>query len=298
MPKALALFALGILGLALNSGGDVKDLIKSLPAEISGWKASGSDAVYDKKTIYDYLDGGAEVYLAFDFQAALARKYAGPDGNEIALDIYDMGSSREAFGVFSCDRQDPEAGIGQESEYGAGLLRFYRGRYFVSITALGDEAASEKAILALGKAASAALGPDGPAPAMLGLLPEAGLSRMKTSYFHSVINLNNRYFIAADNILFLDKGKTDCVFAEYASGEGATGKLLIVRYGDEASARAGRESFLKDYLPEAGPDGTAPTENRKWVLARQFGGLLYLVFEAPSAKWADDLVSASVAAGK
>jgi hypothetical protein len=298
LSKASAVFATALLGLSLYSGGDVKDLAKSLPREILDWKVSGDDAVYDKTTIYDYLDGGAEVYLAFDFQAALARKYAGPNGDEIALDIYDMGSPEEAFGVFSCDRQDEDAGIGQESEYGAGLLRFRRGRYFVSITALGDENASGKAIIALGKAAAESLGPDGPVPAMLDLLPSDGLVRDRTSYFHSVINLNNRYFVAGENILNLDKGQTDCALAEYAVNDEETGKLLAIRYPDEGSARAARESFLRGFLPEAGPDGAALTENREWTLARQSGRFLFVVFEAPSAKWAEDLASAAAALGK
>ena len=297
MKKMLVLVAAGIVGLALYSGGDVKDLAKTILRTILDWNDSGKDAVYDKVTLYDYLDGGAEVYLAFDFQKTFARTYAGPSKDEITLDIYDMGSPEEAFGVFSCDREDSDAGIGQESEYGSGLLRFWQGRYFVAITALGDEKASEKAILALGKAAVASLGPAGPPPAMLDFLPAAGLVRKKTSYFHSYINLNNRYFVAGDNILNLDKGKTDCVFAEYVSSEAATGKLLVIRYRDEAQARAARESFLKAYLPEAGPDGAALAENKMWALARQAGNLLIIVFEAPDVKWAEGLFSA-VAAGK
>jgi hypothetical protein len=291
MRKAYLLAAAGVLGLTLYSGGDVKDLARSIPRTILDWKAADSDAVYDQVTIFDYLDGGAEVYLAFDFQKTLARKYAGPSKDEITLDIYDMGSDAEAYGVYSCDRQDPDAGIGQESEYGSGLLRFWQGRYFVAVTALGDEKASEKAILTLGKAVAAALGPAGAPPAMLDLLPASGLVRSKTSYFHSYINLNNRFFVAGDNILNLDKGKTDCVFAEYDSGAGATGKLLLVRYRDEAGAAAGRESFLKAYLPEAGPDGAALSEAKMWTLARSSGNLVIIVFEAPSAKWAEDLAA-------
>ena len=121
------------------------------------------------------MDGGAEVYLAFDFREVFVRKYADADGNEIVLDIYDMGSPAEAFGMFSCDRQDPEAGIGQGSEYGPGLLRFWRGRYFVSITVSGNEDKAEKAVLELGKAVAPLLGPDGAPPDMIKLLPAAGL---------------------------------------------------------------------------------------------------------------------------
>ncbi|OGD18601.1 MAG: hypothetical protein A2Y69_05990 [Candidatus Aminicenantes bacterium RBG_13_59_9] len=274
-----------------TAGGDMKDLAQSIPKKILDWESVGQAAVYDRKTIYDYMDGGAEVYLAFDFRNAFVRKYKNPSGEEIALDIYDMGSPEEAFGVFSCDREDPEAGIGQESEYGFGLLRFRQGRFFVSITAAGDEKRAEKAILELGKAVVPLLGPAGPAPDLLQCLPESGLKENRTSYFHAAVNLNNRFFISSENILGLGKD-TDCVFAEYAAGPEETGDLLIVRYQDEDRAKAACESFLKAYLPEADPAAAALTENGKWTLARTHRNYLAAVFEAPSKEYAEGLCSA------
>ena len=274
-----------------TAGGDMKDLAQSIPKKILDWESVGQAAVYDRKTSYDYMDGGAEVYLAFDFRNAFVRKYKNPSGEEIALDIYDMGSPEEAFGVFSCDREDPEAGIGQESEYGFGLLRFRQGRFFVSITAAGDEKRAEKAILELGKAVVPLLGPAGPAPDLLQCLPESGLKENRTSYFHAAVNLNNRFFISSENILGLGKD-TDCVFAEYAAGPEETGDLLIVRYQDEDRAKAACESFLKAYLPEADPAAAALTENGKWTLARTHRNYLAAVFEAPSKEYAEGLCSA------
>jgi Family of unknown function (DUF6599) len=290
----------GIIFLAAAAsiaGGDMKDLAQSIPQKILDWECAGPDAVYDRETIYDYMDGGAEVYLAFDFRNAFVRKYKNPAGEEIALDIYDMGSSEEAFGAFSCDREDPEAGIGQESEYGYGLLRFRQGRFFVAVTAAGDEKKAEKAILEIGKAVAPLLGPPGPAPVLLQCLPESGLKEDRTSYFHAMVNLNNRFFVSSENILNLGKD-TDCVFAEYAAGPEETGKLLIVRYSDEPRAKAAQESFLKAYLPEAGPGATALTENGKWTLARLHKNFLAAVFEAPSKEYAEGLFSAIRFPGK
>lgn len=269
----------------------MKDLAQSIPKKILDWRAAGQDAVYDRKTIYNYMDGGAEVYLTFDFRNVFVRKYQDPSRDEIVLDIYDMDSPEEAFGIFSCDRQDPEAGIGQESEYGYGLLRFRQGRFFVSITASGDEQRAEKAILELGKAVAPLLGPPGPLPDLLKCLPQPGLKENRTSYFHAAINLNNRFFVASENILGLGR-ETDCVFAEYAASPTETGNLLVVRYRDEDRARAAYESFLKAYLPEAGPAGAALTENRKWTMARIHRNYLAVVFEAPSKEYAEALYSA------
>jgi len=257
----------------------VNDLSRLLPKEAEGWKASGADAVYNRQTIFDYLDGGAEVYLAFDFRELLVRKFRNRAGAEIALDIYDMGSPAEAFGAFSCDRQDPEAGVGQASEYGPGLLRLWQGRYFVSLTAAGGESEAEPALRALAKAAASALGPPGELPLLLQALPPAGLKKDRSCYFHSLVNLNNRFFVAAENILGLGAG-TDGVLAEYDLGGGEPARLLLIRYPDEKAAAAAERSF-------AGRPGDAPA-----AASLRRGDLLITVFGAPTKDAAARLMSA------
>ena len=297
----------------------MKDFGPHIPKQVLDWKASGEDAVYDRKTLYDYMDGGAEVYLAFDFRQVFVRKYADAEENEIVLDIYDMGSPAEAFGMFSCDRQDPEAGIGQGSEYGPGLLRFWRGRYFVSITVSGNEDKAEKAVLDLGKAVAPLLGPDGAPPDMIKLLPAAGLIAEKTAYFHNNVHLSNRYFVSSENVLNLDE-KTECVFAEYNNSvvaadpvvadnpvvaadpvvadnpvvaEGAA-RLLVVRYPDASRAGAAAASFLKAVLPRADEDRAALTEKKTWSMIRTRDNVLAVVFEASSKETAGRLAEAAV----
>jgi hypothetical protein len=284
-------FAGLLLGIFIHAGGNVKDWASSIPDKILGWKSSGKDMVYGRDKLFDYMDGGAEVYLAFDFREVFVRKYADAAGNEIALDIYDMGSSREAFGIFSFDRQDPEAGIGQDSEYGLGLLKFRQGRYFVSITVSGDEKAAEKAVLELGKAVAPKLGPPGEPPDLLKSLPTAGLKKNRMGYFHDAVHLSNRYFVSAENILGLDAA-TECVLGEYAAGPGESGVLLVVRYPAAVRADAAGRSFRKAYLPEADASGAARTEKKNWVMVRVKGDLLAVVFESPSKEYAAALLSA------
>ena len=271
----------------------MKDLGPKIPKQVLDWKASGEDAVYDRKTLYGYMDGGAEVYLAFDFREVFVRKYADAEENELVLDIYDMGSPAEAFGMFSCDRQDPDAGIGQASEYGPGLLRFWRGRYFVSVTVSGNEDKAEKAVLELGKAVAPLLGPDGAPPDMIKLLPPAGLRAQKTAYFHNHVHLSNRYYVSPDNILNLDE-KTECLFAEYGPGGGDSGRLLIVRYPDAEKAKAAAASFLRSFLPGADANGAGLIAGKGWSAIKTRGNVLAAVFEASSKSYAERLAETAV----
>ena len=185
-----------LLLLALNPGAiDVNECGLSLPTEIGEWKAvEEEDATYNRATLYDYMNGGAEVYLSFDYWRVCTRKFVGPDDGEIALDVYDMGSSAEAYGVFSVSIEDPEVGFGQGSEFGAGLLKFWKDKFFVSVVNLGIDEAADQMLLEIGRAVDAAIAKTGPEPEMLRLLPRNGLNDRQSSYFHSNVILSNRFF--------------------------------------------------------------------------------------------------------
>ena len=267
--------------LLVHCGGGNVNLSRSIPMSIAGWQAGEEDETYDRDTLYGYMNGGAEVFLAFEFREVFVRRYGRDGADDIVLDVYDMGSPAEAFGVFSCDREDPAAGIGQGSEFGFGMLRFWRNRFFVTIMTTGEDEAADVAILDLGRAVADELGPDGEPPAMLRLLPTDGLIDDRTSYFHSNINLNNRYFIASENILGLGDD-SECVFAEYRDDGAESVKLLVVSYPNSARAGAAFNSFIQGYMPEAGESGLAQMEDGGWTLAGVHEGYLSIVFDAPT----------------
>lgn len=288
--KILTLFCL-VFFLTPYFGGIMEDFSKQIPREIQGWTASKEDEVFDRKTLYDYMNGGAEVYLAFDFRQVFVRKYNDPDSNQITLDVYDMGSSEEAFGIFSCDREDEPAGIGQDSEYGFGLLRFWQGKYFVTITAMEGDKEAEPVIRKLGIMVARQLNSHGEKPALLSVLPKQNMKPLRTSFFHSNVNLNNRFFIASENILKLT-GSTNCVFAEYADEGEDIGYLLVVQYSNDKLAEVAYQSFLESYMAEAEETVVIQTESQSWTLADIHGPFVSVVFEALSRQWALELQSA------
>lgn len=276
--------------VALNTGvQDVNECGLSLPTEIGSWHASEEEATYDRSTLYDYMNGGAEVYLSYDYQRVCVRHFLGPNDGEIALDVYDMGSSAEAFGVFSVSIEDPEVNIGQGSEFGAGLLKFWKGKYFVSVVNLGIDESADSMLLEIGKAVDAAIPSTGPLPEIVSLLPRDGLNERQTSFFHSNVILNNRYFVASENVFKLTN-ETNCAIGEYGNA-GEDGILLIVQYPEAAAAEEGLFEFLNGYMPEANGPGPFQTESGKWTLAARSDNFVFVVFEAPTTERATSLMS-------
>ncbi|MFC1733958.1 DUF6599 family protein [candidate division KSB1 bacterium] len=240
----------------------------------------------------------AELYLTYDYRETWVRRYIHPDEPEweIVLDIYDVSSSEEAFGIFTSEREDEDIGIGTDSEYGGGLMRFWKDRYFVSMVVLGDEGAARPVMFEIGRAVADAISQEGARPALLETLPEEGLREREIRYFHSMQVLNNHYYISSENILNLGRN-TDCVFTEYRIS-GDTGFLLLIRYENMQQAHAGYEQFVEEYMPEGRESGYALMENGRWTSVRHSENLVVAVFDAPDTDWASQLISGISLEGK
>jgi len=283
------IFLLSTLTMLNTRGFAVEKLYQSIPKEIMGWKVEEQDQVYHRETLYDYINGGAELYLTYDFQQIFVRRFIKKDAPEILLEIYDMTDSKDAYGIFSSERQDEEVGIGQDSEYGGGLLRFWKSKYFVSILAIGDEQIAKPAIFDLGKKVAGAIPLTGERPEILKYLPQENLIKNRIRFFHTHTILNRQYFLASGNILNLDR-QTDCVFAPYQIGENKT-YLLIIKYDSQAKAKLAYENFLEAYMPEAQRTGFVQLENKKWSGLKLDREILIIIFESTSQEVAEFLLS-------
>ena len=265
----------------------------SLPAEAAGWKWDGKETRYDSKSVFQYMNGAAELYLAYGFQNLRVRRFEKPNQPPITLELYDMASSENAYGVFSFERQDEAVGIGQGSEFGGGLLRFWKGKYFVSIYADGGGVEVESALLTIGRTAAGLIQEMGPGPKLVDSIPgkDLGLVDRSVRYLKSHVLLNQRYFIAHQNILNLSQ-RTEAVLAQYTREKQKT-HLLLIRYPGVREAKDAYQSFMAAYLPDAGGKDLVKTEDQKWTMARQRGEAVIVVFGAPTAADAEVLLKAT-----
>jgi hypothetical protein len=285
-----------ILMLPQGISGREKENMKheiSLPLEAAGWKWDGKDLNYNRRTIFDYIDGAGELYLAYNFQGVRVRRFEKPGQPPIIAELFDMGSSEDAYGVFSFERQDEEAGIGQGSEFGGGLLRFWKGKFFVSAYAEGESPEVEAAILNLGREIANSIKMTGPAPKLINALPDgkAGLVEKAIRYLHSHVLLNQRFFVANQNILRLNP-QTEAVLAPYLR-DGKKIHLLLIRYSTAKQAEEALQVFKKAYMPEAGEKESLQTEDRKWTGVRRSKEFIMVVFGAPREADARELIQAA-----
>jgi len=99
-----------------------------------GWVLIHGPQIYNKKTLFEHINGQAELYLKYGFRQSVFAIYQDKKKaqNQIEVDIYDMGNVVQAFGVFSRFRnEDRPGGFGLDSYLDDHSAFFYKGKYFV-----------------------------------------------------------------------------------------------------------------------------------------------------------------------
>ena len=285
----LALFVGAFAGTRMTAMPQtVNDFAKVLPAKVDRWNKVEPTAPYSPATLSSYIDGGAELYLSYNFKGSLAVKYRDASENEIAVDIFDMGSSYDAFGVFAHTRETDTKDFGQGSEYAAGLLTFWKGRFYVSVLAYPETPASKNAVTSLGRAIEAGIKDEGPMPPILALLPPENLQPETVRYFHHYIWLNSFSFVSNENVLNI-AADTPATLAKYKT-PGSWLFLLLVRYPEAARAEAAAKQFDEKILGGT-KDGIRQTEGGRWSGLKRRGDVVGIVLSAPDAASVRDILS-------
>jgi hypothetical protein len=290
IPGLITLSIVLLFMIPNSHANSLRSLQAILPQQAGAWSKQSDDRIFDEKTIFSYINGAAEVYKAYNFRQCLSRRYSLSGGPLIILDIFDMGSSQDAFGVFTHDLDGRKVDIGQEGRLRPGWLSFWKGPFFVSIYVEEESPAAERAVKDLGHAVADKITGTSAKPEFLALLPPEGLQVDTIRYLHHPIVLNYHYYLADENILNISKD-TDVALAEYEQGS-QTARLLLVRYPAGEKAAQSQAAFLKHYLPDADKQGAALLENGKWAAVMRKENVLTIVLEADSRQLAERLLKA------
>lgn len=107
--------------------------IKELP---EGWVLMEGPRIYNKKTLFEHIDGQAELFIQYGFRGSAFAIYQNrkKPQTQVEIDLYDMGNILQAFGIFSRFRNEERpGGVGLESYFDENTGLFYKGRYFVML---------------------------------------------------------------------------------------------------------------------------------------------------------------------
>jgi hypothetical protein len=224
----VVIFLLPILMLGCTGGGSggLKGFLpSSVKAQGIKIKKEGQARTYEGQKLFDYMDGGAELYYEYGFEQACVQRYKAPQG-EVTVEIYQMDTPAHTYGVYTFDTQGEHPPIGQDATYARGLLAFWKGRYFVRAFSESEE--FKEILLSLGRAITQKIPQQGERPDILASLPPQWVVKDSLLYFRGQVALNNGYFLSHQDVLSLGKGADGITFLY--NPEIKPLRVLMVRY--------------------------------------------------------------------
>ena len=293
----------------------------SLPGKIQGWIREDKPQIITEKSIFDYMDGAGELYIGYRFLRLDVYTYKFDDQNEIAVELYWMKSSDDAFGLLSQDwggepkeLASPEienhpvpAGEFPRALYGAGLLRIWSDNLYARVMATQETSSSQDVVMAIGRAVLAGRSRSSP-PKLLTALPsdiKGSWSQRseRLCFLRSHLVMNSVYFLSTENLLDLGL-PVEAISTVYDLDSGKkprpSVRFLLVRYPGSKEAQKALGHFMNVYLPEKAkvPPSISPPSNNPdavqiedgWLGYQLSGRYLILVFESPDRETATSFV--------
>jgi len=210
------------------------------PGFSAGWITDGKKETFGPENLYQHIDGEAELFMPYGFEALAFSLYVmEKDPNTaLAVDIYRMRSPLDAYGIYS-NYRNPDAediNVGAEGFTGDTQLMFYQDRYFVEITASGTGTPDRKAFAACARSIAGKLPGPAAKPKEIELLNDPQVAARTEKYI-------------AESVLgyaFFKKGLT----AE-ASLKGKKVKAFVVLNDSPETARLASDAYIA-YLRKGG----------------------------------------------
>lgn len=209
-----------------------------------GWQAVGPTEEYTPASLFEYINGGAAFYLGYAFSGCAVRRYESA-GQKVTVELYDMGSPADAYGVFHWDLASERPPVGDGACYEAGLLKLWTGRFFLRLLAEREQVGTLTGLTSLAQAVTALLpGGDG-LPGVARRAEDAGLAADSLRYFHRLETLNAiRYYDAWQHLGLA--AETEAIWGELPRG----GEALVIWYPTAEAARraasAAREALERE----------------------------------------------------
>jgi len=202
--------------------------LTSLLPRSDDWTLTEEPRRFRPETLFEYIDGAAEIYLSYDFRELLVAQYQAKSTKaSLTVEIYDMGSGRNAFGIYSAERY-PESRflpIGNQGYLDEGTLNFLAGRMYIKLLCFEGGAQSEEFLKLYAKEIVGKLKDLGSLPGLLQAFPRQGLIQNSEKFvlrnFLGFRFFGNGY-TAAYRVGDLE---FDCFFLQGRSAEDAGGML-------------------------------------------------------------------------
>ncbi|MGD8535520.1 MAG: hypothetical protein PVF66_06670 [Candidatus Aminicenantes bacterium] len=165
---------------------EVTSLIGLLP-KVEDWKYSEEPQNFIPGNLYEYINGAAEIYLAYDFKELIVGQYEKDKEVEeasLSIEIYDMGNEKNSFGIYSAERfsESQFIPIGNQGYLEEGTLNFVVGRYYIKLLCFDCGEKSDEILKSFSNRIVKRVKDKGQFPPALSHFPQEGLIQNTEKY--------------------------------------------------------------------------------------------------------------------
>ena len=215
---------------------------------VDGWQKSERLRTFIDVDLFNYINGGAELFKEFGFEKLLVQSYANGD-EEIVVEVYPMENPEAALGIYlmKCGRETPMESISVRNTGNRLQFTILKNKYFIQIN---NFTGNEKNVPVMSEAARALLRliPDGKSVLLLSELPKAGLIPGSELLIRGLYALQPIYTFGDGDILQLN-GKVFGVLGDYKTAEKNTYTFLKIPYADSSTAMEVYQNLINNLDP-------------------------------------------------
>jgi hypothetical protein len=233
VPAALAAIFFLAPAASLAQAREGSPELVALVPRVDAWTRTEAPRSYFPESLFEYIDGAAESYLSYDFRELLVVDLQ-KKGTEatLTLEIYDMGSPVNAFGIFGAERypENKAVSIGELGYLEGEAMNFMAGRFYVKMLGFGLGEETGSVLAGIGAKVAGAVKEKGALPALVLAFPKKGLVVQSEKYI-------KKNFMGYE---FLRDGYVAAYMAE-----GREMEAFFIEAGAEMDAQGMLEKLLK-----------------------------------------------------
>jgi hypothetical protein len=245
---------------ASHDGGSVAGALDTSHKQVAGFLreplpgragAQAPPSFYGPEGLYQYIDGGADIYLLYGFKTLLHQDFKS-GGAELTVDIYEMDKAEDAFGIYAAERSPGYKfiSIGVEGYRDRGILNFLQDHYYVKLS--GSAANADVLLDQFARLLSGRIGGTRTLPALLGKLPREHRVPHSEQYMRK--DPLGHAFLAPAYVVAYVQGKQE--------------SKLVISVANSAQDAKSRSELLAKHFKESGECAPAPELGEGGIRAR------------------------------
>jgi hypothetical protein len=264
-------------------------------SKMSTWQKNGPASLYKQNQLFEYINGGADIYLEYGFVQVITQEYIHND-ESLVVEVYEMQDPIAAFGIYSINRDSnaPALKVGDEGWQFEYQTTFWQDRFYVVIMGYKADQIMQGVTADFAAKISKKIYLHAKPPEIISLLPQTGLQARSTCYLKGLLSLNTRFYFSQQNILSLGETGVEAVCGSYQI-TGGEGQMMVVRYPTPAEAASGEKqlaaALAEQYQGIKIQDILLYKDDKgRWYTARVAGDRLCVIFKADTEGSAIELL--------